>query len=1063
MVVRRERVILDLEDNFTAGMMRAAAATKLLDKELGGLDRSTVITHQHVKQFTDDGNGISKMAKQSAIANSEFSDLSARTLILADSLAMLTPAVAPIGAVAIPGIMGLASALGFTVLATGGAVVAFQGVFDALDKLNKAALEPSEANLKAANLAMQTLSPSAQELAMHLQELRPALRGIRDATADGMFPGIDRSLDQFEKLIPMLESIGFTIGDVTGDIAAAGAKSLTTGRWAPFFKFLQDEARPTLVQTAHTVGDLAHGLAELWMAFQPLNRDVGDVLARSAESFDHWATALSQTEGFESFVAYVRENGPHVADALGAIANAVIQILEAMAPLGGPALRILEQLANTLSLIADSPIGPTLLAGVAAMASMRMGARLVDSAIKSGPVQSIKLLSASLKEMQASGGVVAWGQTAKGTERYTEAAKNAKKATMDLVKPGLLVGGLALATSGAAEAMGLMNTASMAMMGFMATGGPWGAAVGGAIGLVLDLASAHKKGEEAARDFADTLDQQTGAITANSRAWVANQLGADYLQSLKDAGLDINELTTALLEGGAAWETYQAKAAGALGENDAEDATASGLSTNDYRSMGGKVNTTSASSEFVDATSKVAGAVDVGKAVFGTYSEAVNGVSGAYQVAQTEALQTVEAMRALRAETLRGENAHLNWKSALLDMRDAVKNNKHTLNENTRAGIENRRVVLDAAAAWNELTDAEKNMPGAARQARKALADTLVAFGMGREAANKYARELLEIPSDVITKAKFSDHDAKAQIESFRRWLQGQNLDKVGHIRMINDSGMGPQVGAGIAGADGLTVPKTGLPYADRHWAFVADGEEIVSNRYGQADRHRSLLKQINANRYGDGGTAGGDRTGGDSIRDLADAAKDSAKAMKEEAKARRDAAKQRRSDAAGTVSGLFTTDPFATDSVWGAVDPIATLNADTAQARLFGRSIKKLRAAGLNGDALASIYSAQDPMSAAAQMAGMSKAQLRKYELAFNRRARVSRETGRFAGTAAYGGGGGDVSGLLQETNSRLRAIETELKTHPGRTGEAFAAAQKTAVRNGTARRKTDGKGSRP
>mgnify|MGYP006176640011 CR=1 FL=1 len=56
--------------------------------------------------------------------------------------------------------------------------------------------------------------------------------------------------------------------------------------------------------------------------------------------------------------------------------------------------------------------------------------------------------------------------------------------------------------------------------------------------------------------------------------------------------------------------------------------------------------------------------------------------------------------------------------------------------------------------------------------------------------------------------------------------------------------------------ADGGTVPKTGKPYADRHPYLLADGEEVISNRWGQADRHRSLLKAINAGRLADGGTA---------------------------------------------------------------------------------------------------------------------------------------------------------------------------------------------------------------
>jgi hypothetical protein len=56
--------------------------------------------------------------------------------------------------------------------------------------------------------------------------------------------------------------------------------------------------------------------------------------------------------------------------------------------------------------------------------------------------------------------------------------------------------------------------------------------------------------------------------------------------------------------------------------------------------------------------------------------------------------------------------------------------------------------------------------------------------------------------------------------------------------------------------ADGSTVPKTGRGYADRHLYLLADGEEVISNRRGQADRFRPLLKRIN--RMAAGGTAGG-------------------------------------------------------------------------------------------------------------------------------------------------------------------------------------------------------------
>lgn len=1044
MVVRRERVILDLEDNLTAGMLRAAAATKFLDRSLGDLDRSTVLTHQRVKSFaTDDTGGVKRLADQAGIANSEFRDLSARTLILADTLGMLVPTIAPIGAVAIPGIMGLASALGFATIATGGAVLAFQGVFDALDKVNKAALEPTEANLKAANLAMEQLSPTAQELVKHLQELRPAFQALRDASAAGMFPGIDKSLDSFEKLLPMLEQIAFTIGDASGDIAASAGQSFASARWAPFFHFLNTEARPTLIQTAETVGALTHGLAELWMAFQPLNRDVGDVFNNAAKSFDRWAASLSQTDGFQEFVEYARQSGPQVADALSAIADAIVEILEAMAPIGGPALHAVEQLATALGMLADSPVGPALLAGVAAMSTMRMGARLLDSTLRSGPVRSIRDLSTSMQILR---------QTGLDTTRMSKdqaaafglAASTARQSAMALAKPTALVAGLAFASSGAAEKMGLVNTTSLALMGLFA-GGPWAAAIGGAVGLILDINDAYESTAKMGEDFANTLDQQTGALTRQSRAWIASQMSAQGMLDIADElGISTSEVTDVILQGADAAEAYRQKLLDA--------ANASGqIGDPEYRD---------AINELGTRMINLGQAVDSGRGMFDAIGAAVDTATAAYRRHQQEIRNTIEAMEALRAERLRALNAEINWHSAILDANDAIKQNGRTLADNTRAGLDNQQKLLAVGAAWNELSNKAQNVPGAYRRAIRTFVDIATQMGMTEEAARDLARSIMEIPN---VKIKADTDTARAQIRSFQQWLAGQNFDKVGHIRMITDRGPGPQVNLT---ADGGTVPKTGLPYADRHLYLLADGEEVISNRYGQADRHRAHLKAINAGLLADGGTAGRGGSQESAVRELADAAKESAKAMKEEAKARRDAVKQRRQEAASTVSGLFTGDPFATDSIWAAGDPTANLKADTAQARLMGRYLHKLRGRHLNGNALAAIWGAQDPMAAAAQLAGMSNAQLRKYELAFNRRARAARQTGAYAGQAAFGaGGGGEAVAVMvsqqAETNRRLHAIERELSTHPHRTGAAVSDGLKSSVKTGHARRRKTGKGA--
>ncbi len=97
---------------------------------------------------------------------------------------------------------------------------------------------------------------------------------------------------------------------------------------------------------------------------------------------------------------------------------------------------------------------------------------------------------------------------------------------------------------------------------------------------------------------------------------------------------------------------------------------------------------------------------------------------------------------------------------------------------------------------------------------------------------------------------------AMSQIRQVKAYLDSLH-DR--HINVTVSKNTNATIGelAAAGSADGSTVPKTGKPYADRHLYLLADGEEVISNRRGQADRFRPLLKAINAGRLAVGGTAG--------------------------------------------------------------------------------------------------------------------------------------------------------------------------------------------------------------
>lgn len=515
LATRRERVILELEDQFTTGMARAAASTALLNKELNSLSRDSVQTRRATR---DIGSGIDDMGRKSLRAEKDIDKLSGRLRIFADLAAVLGPSLIPVGAVVIPAITGLSAQLGFASIAAGTTVLAFQGMGDALEALNKAALDPTAENLRAAEIAMEGLTPAARDFATALRDLLPQARELRDAASEGFFPGATEGLKSLEDVLPRIEAIITSVSTEMGRIAEDAGESLSSDRWAPFLEFIAEETPEALADLADIVGNTVHAMGELWMAFDPVNDDFSQWLVRVTEDLDNWSAGLAQTQGFADFVEYIRETGPQVADTFGAIGSALLQITQAASPLGGPVLAGVEGLFRAVANIANSDIGTPLLTAVAAMgllnrsmavfAAAQRGAAGFGGRLTSAGAQA-SLFSTRLRQVRADLGLlatqaqVAGARTERELLRMNTASARLRANLTPIGRTGAVFGALAIAGTGAADGIGLTNTASLALAGSLA--GPPGAVGLGLIGLMLDA-------KAAGREFGEAMQQADRAI-----------------------------------------------------------------------------------------------------------------------------------------------------------------------------------------------------------------------------------------------------------------------------------------------------------------------------------------------------------------------------------------------------------------------------------------------------------------------------------------------------------------------------------------------------------------------
>lgn len=734
---------------------------------------------QFNREVVTSTGSMRKLGDESDRTGASIDRYSGRLKTLGQFVGALGPGLTPILGATTQATAGLATQIGFTVLAAGSAIIAFQGMGDALKALSEARMAPTAANLAKVEAAMEQLSPAGQELARTISGLSDEWQQTKAIAQGGLFPGVEQGIDSMMTRLPELQAILAEVSSTAGDLLAEGADSLASDRWDGLFTYLETSAKPILVDTAHTAGDLTHALSELIIAMDPLTRDFTSGLAAAADDFDKWATGLSETQGFQDFIAYVKTEGPQVAETVGDIAGSVVSLLEAGSGAGAVTLDILSTLAETISTIADSPVGPTLIQLiqlVSILALLNRGWNALSTGTMGNFVRS---------QGQA---VSALGETISAQQRATmstaqlataQAELNAKQraAVGTLAKGAAGLIGFSLAALNAQHNVTGLGTASGALMGF-AVGGPWGAAIGAGIGLLGEFTSSQQAAASETAAFAATLDQQTGALTDNSRAWLANQFDDQQLADLKQAGIDLNEMTTAILEGGDAYDQFAESARAAL--NAQQDG---------------------AGDRAVETFDKIRQVIDDGTSSFGLHSEAVGETAGAYSNATGQVQRFTTALEELNG-FLDKRGAWRAYEQSIDDAAKALKENGKGLDINKQKGRDNAAAIDDMIRSTADLASQLK--------------------GTNRQAF------LTQAQDDILAMARKLGA-SKQQLQEYRRELQLLNGTTVNtYVRTIykesHSSGLGPQP---AGHADGGLVRGPGTRTSDSILRRLSDYEYV--------------------------------------------------------------------------------------------------------------------------------------------------------------------------------------------------------------------------------------------
>lgn len=411
-------------------------------------------------------------------------DSNSRMSNLIQTAVALGPALIPVLGGAAVGAAALGTSLTFAATGAGVAALALHGVSDSLSALNKYQMDPTQANLDALRLKLQELGPAGQNFVFFLESLKPKLDQLQATAQAGFLPGLQSGIEQVSRSFPAVNALVGDLATTLGGLADEAGHALESPFWQGFLETFSQHASAELSKFAEGIGNVTTGLAGMFEAFLPVSSDFTSELLQMSQSFSDWGQNLSQNQGFQDFVTYIRDNGPHAAEALAAIAQAFISIIKAGAPVGSIVLPIITDLAKALSAIAESPAGPVLFGLAAAMSA----------------------LGRSLAVMKALNATAILGPIASLGGGMTRQA-----AQMQLLAGG--VAALVLSLTSLDDQAGVSNTLMGGALGFAVRGG-WGAAIGATIGLTKDLASANDDLEKSMGNVDDAFTGQTVSFTA---------------------------------------------------------------------------------------------------------------------------------------------------------------------------------------------------------------------------------------------------------------------------------------------------------------------------------------------------------------------------------------------------------------------------------------------------------------------------------------------------------------------------------------------------------------------
>jgi TP901 family phage tail tape measure protein len=459
---------------------------------------------------------------------------------------------------------------------------------------------------------------------------------------------------------------------------------------------------------------------------------------------------------------------------------------------------------------------------------------------------------------------------------------------------GLSAAGLLKAATAAGELKAAWQGLGRVGKGLTLSMGAVGVALVAAVAIYGAFSKRNAEAKQKADDLRATLDEQTGAITGNTRAYVSNNLAQNGMaQKAKDLGLSLSTITSAALGNAPALEAVTrqldamieaGKTNGPVTTQAAYDLTQQGIAAAALKEelLGSNKQLTEA-----QRVQKLAAeGASENKTAQELTAEATKKAAEAFQAEAQSLDDIISKMHLASGAALELAGSQISFQAALDNATEGIKENGKTLNINTKEGRANKTALLEIADSANKQTDAiYKSTAGyggavkASASARASFIQVAMQMGLTKKQAEAYATSLIDIPKKADTKVTNTAPAAKAKVDTYKGALnllpkqkttgvsvtgaaaaRQQVLNLSGainnlpsqkniYIKMIQSGSVGgiPQGIKKPGSSAGGLIP--GAPSAvDNHMRAMATGEFVV--QASKVQGNLALLEAINSGRF---------------------------------------------------------------------------------------------------------------------------------------------------------------------------------------------------------------------